>query len=104
MSKRKTGLMSSEKKSGFAGRETALPADNGYGENNDKLDDLAKDAEDSAGEFLTTNQVLHAGWELRHRRQQHTSLLYSGCDQISRSDSRRQTGAAQRNTAGRFGP
>jgi catalase len=28
----------------------------GYGENNSKLDDLASNTEDSAGEFLTTNQ------------------------------------------------
>ncbi len=28
----------------------------GYGENNDKLDDLAKNTEDAAGEYLTTNQ------------------------------------------------
>ena len=28
----------------------------GYGENNSKLDDLAENIEDGAGEFLTTNQ------------------------------------------------
>lgn len=33
-----------------------LPPAAGHGINNDKLDDLAKDTEDSAGEYLTTNQ------------------------------------------------
>ena len=32
------------------------PPNGGYGENNSKLDDLAKNIEESAGEFLTTNQ------------------------------------------------
>ena len=32
------------------------PANGGYGDENSKLDDLAKNKEDSAGEFLTTNQ------------------------------------------------
>lgn len=32
------------------------PADTGYGDDNQKLDDLAKNVEDSGGEFLTTNQ------------------------------------------------
>lgn len=32
------------------------PPNGGYGENNSKLDDLAKNTEESAGEFLTTNQ------------------------------------------------
>jgi len=33
-----------------------LPANSGYGVNDPKGDDLAKDTEDSAGEYLTTNQ------------------------------------------------
>lgn len=33
-----------------------LPQNGGYGEQNPKLDDLAKNLEESAGEFLTTNQ------------------------------------------------
>lgn len=33
-----------------------LPANAGYGPNNPKLDDLEKNTEDSAGEYLTTNQ------------------------------------------------
>lgn len=33
-----------------------LPANAGYGANNEKLDDLEKNTEDSAGEYLTTNQ------------------------------------------------
>ena len=33
-----------------------LPANAGYGADDPKLDDLARNAEDSAGEFLTTNQ------------------------------------------------
>src|SRR5688572_25390824 len=32
------------------------PTNGGYGENNSKLDDLAKNIEDAAGEYLTTNQ------------------------------------------------
>ncbi|HEU4837317.1 MAG TPA: catalase, partial [Pyrinomonadaceae bacterium] len=32
------------------------PMNGGYGDENSKLDDLAKNKEDSAGEFLTTNQ------------------------------------------------
>jgi hypothetical protein len=32
------------------------PANGGLGDENSKLDDLAKNKEDSAGEFLTTNQ------------------------------------------------
>jgi catalase len=32
------------------------PTNGGYGENNKKLDDLARNIEDPAGEFLTTNQ------------------------------------------------
>jgi len=32
------------------------PPNGGYGENDSKLDDLAKNGEDAAGEFLTTNQ------------------------------------------------
>src|SRR5688572_4915712 len=32
------------------------PPNGGYGEDNHKLDDLAKNTEDAAGEFLTTNQ------------------------------------------------
>ena len=32
------------------------PPNGGYGENDSKLDDLAKNIEDGAGEFLTTNQ------------------------------------------------
>src|ERR1044072_9367081 len=56
MSKRKTGAKSSKAKKKSASPETDLPAGAGYGTNNDKLDDLAKNTEDSAGEFLTTNQ------------------------------------------------
>ena len=37
-------------------REPDLPPNGGYGEQNTKLDDLAKNTEDAAGEFLTTNQ------------------------------------------------
>jgi hypothetical protein len=33
-----------------------LPENAGYGANDPKGDDLAKDTEDSAGEYLTTNQ------------------------------------------------
>lgn len=33
-----------------------LPANAGYGADNPKIDDLAKNTEDSAGEYLTTNQ------------------------------------------------
>jgi len=33
-----------------------LPMNGGYGDENSKLDDLAKNKEESAGEFLTTNQ------------------------------------------------
>src|SRR6187397_323354 len=33
-----------------------LPAKAGYGADDPKLDDLAKNTEDSAGEYLTTNQ------------------------------------------------
>jgi catalase len=32
-----------------------MPANAGYGENNPKIDDMAKNIEDSAGEYLTTN-------------------------------------------------
>src|SRR4030095_7496971 len=32
------------------------PTNGGYGEENKKLDDLAKNKEDGGGEFLTTNQ------------------------------------------------
>src|SRR6188508_993760 len=37
-------------------KATELPAHAGYGANDPKLDDLARNAEDSAGEYLTTNQ------------------------------------------------
>ncbi len=37
-------------------KATDAPANAGYGANDAKLDDLAKNTEDSAGEFLTTNQ------------------------------------------------
>ena len=59
MSKRKTEVKpskSSKKKKELADRGTDLQASAGYGGNNDKLDDLANNIEDSAGEFLTTNQ------------------------------------------------
>jgi catalase len=56
MSKRKTGVKSSEAKRESAGLEIDLPKSAGYGANNDKLDDLANVTEDAAGEFLTTNQ------------------------------------------------
>ena len=37
-------------------RTPESPTNGGYGDENSKLDDLAKNKEDSAGEFLTTNQ------------------------------------------------
>jgi catalase len=37
-------------------KATNLPANAGYGANDAKLDDLAKNTEDAAGEYLTTNQ------------------------------------------------
>src|SRR4026207_57773 len=39
-----------------AGNNEQTPTNGGYGDENRKLDDLAKNKEDSAGEFLTTNQ------------------------------------------------
>ncbi len=40
---------------GAKSKAAEMPANAGYGENNPKLDDIAKNVEDSAGEFLTTN-------------------------------------------------
>ena len=36
--------------------DSASPENGGYGENHRKLDDLSKNTEDGAGEYLTTNQ------------------------------------------------
>ena len=52
MSKRKNQDKSAKTKPTAA----ELPANAGYGANDPKLDDLAKNTEDSAGEYLTTNQ------------------------------------------------
>src|SRR5690349_4289451 len=58
--------MSSKKQSGRSSRASASatprtqqndgPPDTGFGENDPKLDDLATNTEDSAGEYLTTDQ------------------------------------------------
>src|ERR671926_956406 len=56
MSRRKTEAKSSNHEQALADQETDLQTSAGYGSTNDKLDDLAKDIEDSAGEYLTTNQ------------------------------------------------
>jgi catalase len=56
MSKRKTAPQPSKSKKIVANRESDLPTSSGYGENNEKLDDLAQNRKDAAGEFLTTNQ------------------------------------------------
>jgi catalase len=55
MSKRKSEARPSKNKKKLD-QETDLGTSAGYGSTNDKLDDLAKNIEDSAGEFLTTNQ------------------------------------------------
>lgn len=58
MSKRKPAAKSTNTKNGRKSieEESDLQQNAGYGESNDKLDDLANNVEDSAGEFLTTNQ------------------------------------------------
>lgn len=56
MSKRKTTAKSSKSKKEIANQETNLQPGAGYGSTNAKLDDLTANMEDSAGEFLTTNQ------------------------------------------------
>src|SRR5436305_1485440 len=55
MSKRKSEAKPSKNKRKLD-QETDLGTSAGYGSTNDKLDDLAKNMEDSAGEYLTTNQ------------------------------------------------
>ena len=59
--------------------------------------DLARDVRGFAIKFYTDEG------DLRHGREQHPGLLHPGRDQVSRSDPRRETGAAQRNPAGRLG-
>lgn len=56
MSKRKTDVKSSKSKKEVTNQETNVRPSAGYGSTNAKLDDLAPNMEDSAGEFLTTNQ------------------------------------------------
>ena len=60
--------------------------------------DLARDVRGFAVKFYTQEGNLRSG------RQQHSGLLYSGRDQVSRSDPRGKAGTAQRNSAGGFGP
>ena len=56
MNKGKTNGKPSDTTSKTGNPSLEMPANAGYGDNNEKLDDLAKNTEDSAGEFLTTNQ------------------------------------------------
>jgi catalase len=55
MSKRKSEVKPSTTKRESADRQPRGRSGSGYGSNNSKLDDLAKNMEDAAGEFLTTN-------------------------------------------------
>jgi catalase len=56
MSKRKSEVKPSKTKRESADRQPLERPSTGYGSNNSKLDDLAKNMEDASGEFLTTNQ------------------------------------------------
>src|SRR5512145_2660821 len=56
MNKGKTNGKPSDTTSKTGNPSLEMPANAGYGDNNEKLDDLARNTEDSAAEFLTTNQ------------------------------------------------
>src|SRR5512145_3038002 len=56
MNKGKTNGKPSDTTSKTGNPSLEMPANAGYGDNNEKLDELARNNEDSDGEFLTTNQ------------------------------------------------